>query len=223
MRGFGDSEKPSGLASYKTAKMRADIKALIEQLGYKKCVLVCHDWGAVIGWTFIQSHMDLIDRYIMLASPDSFVWRQLIFSTLRQFRNSWYMFMFQMPLLPEFFFKIHDYGLMSSIFEHRHAEDLEAYKYTFAKPGALNGINYYRANFLGKLMSKPIKIDNCAPGLYAIGERDIFTSQAAGPLSQKIFKNLRFESVKDANHFLQQDKPEETNRVMRRFLAETRA
>ena len=33
MRGYGDSDKPSGVAAYRTSKMIADIKQLIPALG----------------------------------------------------------------------------------------------------------------------------------------------------------------------------------------------
>lgn len=92
-------------------------------------------------------------------------------------------------------------------------------KFVYSISGALTGpINYYRANI------NPLKVQNLskpktyAPGLYLLGENDLYISKGTGPILQKLFKNLQYEVVKDANHFLQQDAPEKTNSIMRTFL-----
>lgn len=67
-------------------------------------------------------------------------------------------------------------------------------------------------------MPKSSKPKTFAPGLYLLGENDLYISKATGPILQKQFENLQFEVVKDANHFLQQDAPEKTNALLRKFL-----
>lgn len=99
-------------------------------------------------------------------------------------------------------------------------DEIEVYKYVFGKPNALTGpINYYRANFsFNKKVENP-KVESFSPGLYLLGENDLYISRETGPLLQKQFKNLDFQIVKKANHFCQQDKPQEVNEIMREFLS----
>lgn len=227
MRGYGDSEKPSRVSAYELPNMVADIKGLIEHLGYERCVLVCHDWGAAIGWSFVRYHMDMVHRYVMLGGPDPEVWRNLLTSSAEQFLKSWYIFMFQMPKLPEFILSLDDYAAFKWIGgENAHdtfsAEDLEAYKYTFSKAGALTSpLNYYRANFIPKEAPKLPKIKRFSPGLYSIAESDAYISKKTGPLTQQVFTDLRFQVLGYCNHFMQQDNPEGTNKMIRKFLAES--
>ena len=99
-------------------------------------------------------------------------------------------------------------------------EDLEVYKYTFGQKGAFTGpINYYRANmkflFPAAPTKRPLKFSR---GLFLIGEKDYYISKDSAPLLQKYFVNLDFKVVKGANHFAQQHRPEETNRLIREFL-----
>lgn len=226
MRGYGDSDKPTGLAAYRMENMIEDIRQLIVELGYERCTLVCHDWGAVVGWSFVERHMPMVDRYVMMGAPSSPVWRRSIASSLNQFTKSWYVFFFQMPWLPEFLSSLDDLRLLKMIGVGGQggridAEDLEAYKYTFGQPGALTTpINWYRANLRFFNVFKRTKVDKYAPGLFLLGEKDAFIAQTCGAEQVKESGNLRFESIVGANHFLQQDAPKETNAAIRKFLAE---
>lgn len=142
MRGYGDSDKPKGVSPYEVDKLSDDIKSVITGLGREKCVLVCHDWGAVIGWHFVQNNMNMIEKYVMMGAPSAVAWRKIMMSSegFDQFRKSWYIFYFQMPRLPEFMISLNDFvifkvigsGKISKTFAE---EDLEAYKYTFSRPG----------------------------------------------------------------------------------------
>lgn len=219
MRGYGDSDKPAGLRPYLLPTLVEDVRALIAALGYTRCTLVCHDWGAIVGWAFVQQHMPLVDRYVMMGAPSSSVWRQSLMSSLDQFRKSWYVFWFQMPLVPEWVSSFNDLAMFKAI--GTADEDLEAFKYTFAEPGALTApINYYRANLQFLVSRHEAKVDKYAPGLFLLGEKDRYISQQAGVQQQKMSGNLRFETVPGANHFVQQHAPAATNALMRSFLRE---
>lgn len=57
-----------------------------------------------------------------------------------QFKRSWYVLMFQMPILPELMMKADDFASFHKVWEndfneHFTEEDLEAYKYVFSQPG----------------------------------------------------------------------------------------
>lgn len=222
MRGYGDSDKPSGTGYYALANMTKDIKCLIEALDVDKCILVCHDWGAVIGWNFLSHHMNMVRKYVMMGAPSMNVWRKHM--TWEQFRMSWYIFYFKMPMLPEFKFSLRDYEAFlmfgsNKLNKNFTEEDLEAYKYTFSKPRALTGpINYYRRNVTLFEERRSPKIANYAPGLFILGELDPYISKSSGHHMQNQFQNLRFERVQDANHFVQQNAPEKTNALIREFL-----
>lgn len=141
MRGYGDSDKPEGVSSYQVKHLTEDIRAVIEGLGREKCVLVCHDWGAVIGWNFVQKHMNMVEKYVMMGAPSSAAWQKCVMSgDLDQFKKSWYIFYFQMPRLPEFTISLNDFAVFKAIGSGKKSEtftedDLEAYKYTFSRPG----------------------------------------------------------------------------------------
>ena len=98
--------------------------------------------------------------------------------------------------------------------------DLEAYKYTFGKKNALTSpINYYRANvYILSSDSRVERPEKFAPGLLLLGEHDIYINRKVENLMMKHYDNMQFKFIKNANHFAQQHQPEETNRIIQKFL-----
>ncbi|MEZ5023377.1 MAG: alpha/beta fold hydrolase [Chitinophagales bacterium] len=47
-RGFNLSEKPKPVNAYEQGEVAKDIVALVEHLGFKKAVIVGHDWGGAV-------------------------------------------------------------------------------------------------------------------------------------------------------------------------------
>lgn len=168
--------------------------------------------------------METIDRYIMMGAPSVDTMNVLFQHSWEQFRMSWYCFFFQAPYLPEFVNRLYDlkaFELMQLNSETITDDDVEVYKYAFAKKDALTPpLNYYRANLQFNAKNR-IKPSIFAPGLYLLGEHDLYICKDTGPILQRIYKNLDYQVVKGANHFLQQDKYEEVNRIMRQFLRKT--
>ena len=62
LRGYNDSEKPQDVSAYQMKELIADVKGVIEGLGYESCVLVGHDWGAGIAWSFAYAYPELLEK-----------------------------------------------------------------------------------------------------------------------------------------------------------------
>nr|CAD7205468.1 unnamed protein product [Timema douglasi] len=137
-----------------------------------------------------------------------------------------YVFFFQMPFFPELFISMHDLVAFKRIFKKTipessvEAEDIEAFKYTFSKPGALTApINWYRANVLEQRIDNiKTKKDPGVPGLFLFGEKDDFLELAYLEEAKDVIKNLKTVVIEGGIHSVQQDKPEAVNKVMRDFL-----
>lgn len=60
LRGHNLSDKPEGIAAYRIKPLLEDLRQLIEHLTAgredKSCVLVAHDWGGAIAWTFAAAY-----------------------------------------------------------------------------------------------------------------------------------------------------------------------
>lgn len=68
VRGYGDSDKPTDVASYTMAELTSDVAAVIDALG-GKAILFGHDWGAPIVWQTALRYPDKVAGVAGLSVP----------------------------------------------------------------------------------------------------------------------------------------------------------
>src|SRR5882762_5111464 len=100
-RGYNLSSKPAGIAAYALSELVSDVIAIADQLGQQKIFLAGHDWGAAVAWSAALLHPQRVAKLVVLNVPHPSVMRQFLSTRPRQFLRSWYMFLFQVPWLPE--------------------------------------------------------------------------------------------------------------------------
>ncbi|MGL5924318.1 alpha/beta fold hydrolase, partial [Chroococcidiopsis sp.] len=178
LRGYNDSDKPKAQSAYVMAEFIKDIEGVIKGLGYDKCILVGHDWGGAIAWSFAYTHPEMVERLIVLNIPHPAKFAEG-FRTPQQLLKSSYMFLFQLPVLPEMLLQAGDYQAIENGLKgmavNKSAftpEDIDAYKDAAAKRGALTAaLNYYR-NMLQQGMTNPNWGVLNVPTLMIWGEKD---------------------------------------------------
>jgi epoxide hydrolase 4 len=232
LRGYNDSDKPPGVSSYSIRLLAADVQALVRFFGREKASVVGHDWGGAAAWAFAALYPQAVERLAVLNCPHPGHFQKKLFASLRQLRRSWYMFFFQIPLLPErnilsdpqFFARrvFRGGAYRKDVFS---PEDLQEYARAISKPGAATAaLNYYRAAFrdllAGRLPRYPrIGCDT----LLVWGERDPALGKDL-TLGHEAFVSGRFEVryLPDCGHWTQQEQPEAVNRHLLEFLAGVR-
>jgi len=233
MRGYGDSDKPKGVSSYKLENLIGDIVDLVKALGKKNCILVGHDWGGIISWYTAarENSASVVEKLIVLNAPHPGAFQDKFKSSWKQFLKSWYMFFFQLPYLPELFGIANDLYVFDRIFVKADgsgsslpADALEAFKYTFSKfENWTPPINYYRAslsarNIYNQDVLKLPKISQ--PTLIIWGEKDLALEPDFPERSAAYCTGVtEIQRIKNGNHFIQNDCPEEVNAAIEKFLA----
>lgn len=230
MRGYNLSDKPKSKEAYVLDELVADVKGMIEALGYEDCILVAHDWGGAVAWSFAYAHPEMVERLIVMNLPHPALLKAGL-KTPRQLLRSWYMAFFQLPKLPEWVLRLRSYHGIGAAF-HDMAIDksafppevLDQFKKAAAQPGALTAmIHYYRANFKG-FFNKNLRPQEQGtlpiPTLMIWGEEDTALGKELTYGTEQYVPDLRIQYIPNCSHWVQQEQPQLVNQYMKEFLVE---
>jgi pimeloyl-ACP methyl ester carboxylesterase len=219
LRGYGRSDKPKGIAAYRTSVLADDIVALIDAFDAERAHLVGHDWGGGVAWTVAIEHPEVVDRLAVLNCPHPAVMQRALRSNWTQIRKSWYIFAFQLPWLPERMFAatLKDTLRRSAKRPATFSDaDLDEYGRAFSAPGAATAaINYYRAAARSRVPSGKIK----APTMLIWAEDDFALGIELTRGMDGLFETKpRIEYIPDTGHWVMEERPEIVNRLLVEFL-----
>ncbi|MER6670350.1 alpha/beta fold hydrolase [Amycolatopsis japonica] len=99
-RGYSPRARPRGRFAYRSSRLVADTVALIDTLGTEPVHLVGHDWGAVAAWSTAARRPDLVKSLTTVSVPHPGAFLRAMLGS-DQLVRSYYMFLFQLPWLPE--------------------------------------------------------------------------------------------------------------------------
>jgi epoxide hydrolase 4 len=228
LRGYNDTDKPR--SGYDVPTLLGDIVCLIKGLGQEKAIIVGHDWGGALAWTFAMRYPHMTQRLIVLNAPHPWALRREL-RTLKQLRKSWYVFAFQIPWLPEALLSYHHAAMIGrSIYNSAVQKSafppyvLTQYQVAMSKPGAMTaGLNYYRATarrggygYKGTGASSQTTIDT--PTLLIWGEQDVALDIDLTKDLEQWVHYIEIRRIPDSGHWVQEEKPDAVNALIAQFL-----
>jgi pimeloyl-ACP methyl ester carboxylesterase len=233
MRGYNLSSKPTDVEQYRIKYLIEDVRALAEHLGYKKFILVAHNWGGGVAWPFAIRHPEYLEKLIIINAPHPAIFMRELRDNPAQRKASQYILVHRAPGAEDILAR-NDYAvLVSSLLKdgikqgYFTEEDRKAYIEAWSQPGALTGgLNYYRAAHLGSftgesddsLSADPALFTVVVPTLVIWGEKDRWL--LAGNLEglEKYVPNLTIKRIPDGSHWVIHGKPGLVNSYIREFI-----
>ena len=216
LRGYNKSDKPEGVENYKMEKLVADVAAVLDHFKQKKMVLVGHDWGGAIAWTFAMTHPDKVDRLVILNLPHPNGLMRELANNPEQQKNSQYARDFQKPeaaklVKPEML-----------VFWVKEPEARKEYLEAMKRSSMEGMLNYYKANYPREPYKADAKLPPVkCPVLMIHGLDDKYLLPGALNDTWKwVEKDLTLVTVPGAGHFVHRDKPEFVTRKMVGWLTE---
>lgn len=227
MRGYNETDKPRGKKNYALATLTNDIVELIKSTGKTKATVVAHDWGGAIGWELGIHHPELLDKLIILNSPHPSVMKKALLTNPKQRKRSWYMFAFQVPVLPELFLSLGLRKFFKDSFQgwayNKEAfsdADIDEYVKAFRKKGAIHGgVNYYRAIIGDGAKDKTKRPPVSVPTLIIWGENDkALGKELTYDLDKYFTAPYRVEYLSKCSHWVQHEYPDKVNSLILDFI-----
>lgn len=237
MRGYNLSSKPAEVKAYRARHLVEDLRLLIEQLSGRPCVMVAHDWGGAVAWSFAAQHPDYLSRLVIInaAHPVTFA-RELRDNPAQQTASA-YMNLFrgekaERVLSENNYARLQRMTLDSWAANGGAATDADrqAYLAAWSQPGALTGaLNYYRASPLhppepgGATGAAGLQLDAAAfhvrvPTLVIWGDHDEALLEGNLDGLEAHVPDLTVRRVPDASHWVVHERPALVSRLIRDVL-----
>jgi pimeloyl-ACP methyl ester carboxylesterase len=216
-RGYNLSDQPTGVENYALPKLVADVDAVVKHFKRDKAVIVGHDWGGIVAWTYAMTFPDKTDKLIILNLPHPKGLTRELANNPQQQKNSQYARNFQQPdaaskVQPEMLtFWVKDPAARKKYVE------------AFKRSSMEGMLNYYKANYPKEPYKyseddpkyEPVK----CPVLMFHGLKD--TALLPGALNDTwnwIDNDLTLITIPESGHFVQQDAAEKVTRCMSAWL-----
>lgn len=228
VRGAGASDPPAAGADYFSPHLVTDLVAVLDGFSPDRPVhVVGHDWGSVLAWDAVISEpfdfrlTGRIASFTSISGPcldhvRSFVsssWRgdwQTRQQALQQAARSWYVFAFQVPVLPEL--------VLRQLSERMLANRPEGSRHFAATlpQDAASGVNLYRANRRHR-PSFPGGPRTALPVQLIVPVRDKYVTSALVNTVEAFATDLTRVEM-DAGHWVPQTHPDELARLVNNFV-----
>jgi pimeloyl-ACP methyl ester carboxylesterase len=238
MRGYNKSDQPSGVENYALPKLVGDIDAVVKHFKADKAVVVGHDWGGIVAWSYAMAFPDKTDRLVILNLPHPKCLQRELAGNPAQQKNSQYARDFQKPDAVATLLnrikqgqsllggaKMDDNELLAQglTFWVKDPEARKKYIEAFKRSSVECMLNYYKANYPHEPYTysedeptyPPIK----CPVLMFHGLKD--KALLAGALNDTwkyLEKDLTLITIPGADHFVQQDAADKVTKCMVAWL-----
>ena len=215
LRGYNLSDKPKGVDNYDMKLLVFDIAAVVKHLKREKAIIVGHDWGGAIAWTFAMAHPEMTERLIVCNLPNPRGLNRELANNPEQQKNSAYARAFQkegahLQLTPERLAGwVKDADAKAKYIEAFKRSDFEAM------------LNFYKKNYPREpytLDASPVvKVKLPVLMIHGLGD----TALLPGALNNSwdyVERDLTLVTIPGASHFVQQDAADLVTRTMKMWL-----
>ena len=234
-RGYGGSSAPAEVEAYDIHHLTGDLVALLDSDiggGAAQAVFIGHDWGAMVVWHTALLHPDRVRAVAGLSVPPiprartrpTERWRE-------KFGENFYMLRFQEPGKADAEMAADVTTTMRGMFDDLSPsappgwiseDEFSHYVTEFSRTGFTGALNWYR-NYDRNWESTPQLVDAriTVPALFVGGTADPIGPTMNPARAREVVGGPYTERwIDGAGHWVQQERPDEVNRMLLEFLTE---
>lgn len=242
-RGYGNSSSPVDITDYDIEHLSGDLIGLLDHYGYENGIFVGHDWGANVVWGLTLLHPRRVNKVINLALPYQERWEKPWIEMMEiMFGPDFYFVHFnKQPGVADAIFDQNVSQFLRNMFRKNvpsvppepgmaminlaKAEtplgeaimsdsDLSVFISAFETSGFSGGVNWYRNLDRNWHILADVNPIIQQPALMIYGEHDTIPKFEKLP---EFVPNVDVVSL-DCGHWIQQERPEETNLAILNWL-----
>ncbi len=242
-RGYGKSSRPENIVAYDIECLSGDLIALLDYYGYEHAVFVGHDWGAMAVWGLALLHPNRVTKIINLSLPyqerGEIPWLEFLEQILGE--DNYFVHFNRQPGVADAILEKNTFRFLQNIFRKNQPtnklesgmlminlaiaetpvgeplmsdSELAVFVSAFEESGFTASINWYRNLDRNWHLLAEVNPIIQQPTLMVYGERDPI--QKFERLKEFVL-NVDVVSL-DCGHWIQQEKPEETNQIILKWL-----
>ncbi|MEV6303189.1 alpha/beta hydrolase [Actinoplanes sp. NPDC051861] len=241
-RGYGNSSRPADVSAYDISYLSGDLVGLLDHYGYSDATFVGHDWGAMVVWGLTLLHPDRVNGVINLSLPyqerGDKPWIEFMEEVLGG--DFYFVHFNRRPGVADAVFGENTFQFLRNLYRKnspprldvsmidlaREAtplgeavmsdSELAVFVSAFESSGFTGGINWYRNLDRNWHLLADVDPIIRQPTLMIYGDRDLV---ARSPRLAEFVPDVEVVSL-DCGHWIQQEKPEETNRAILKWLGQ---
>jgi pimeloyl-ACP methyl ester carboxylesterase len=243
-RGYGNSSRPDEVTDYDIEHLSADLVALLDHYGYQDAAFVGHDWGAMVVWGLTLLHPNRVNKVINLSLPYQERGEQPWIEFMEAMLGGDFYFVHfnRQPGVADAVLEDNTFRFLRNLYRKNvplaepepgmmminlaNAEtplgepvmsdsELTAFVSAFEKSGFTGSINWYRNLDRNWHLLADVDPIIQQPTLMIHGDRD---AVAKSDKLATFVPNVDVVTL-DCGHWIQQEKPEETNQAILKWLA----
>lgn len=242
-RGYGNSSRPDEVTAYDVKQLSGDLVALLDHYGYDDATFVGHDWGAMVVWALTLLHPSRVDKVINLSLPyqerGEIPWIEF----MEQILGSDYYFVHfnRQPGVADAVLDENTFRFLRNLYRKNEPlkapepgmamtnlaraeaplgeplmsdSELAVFVAAFEESGFTGSINWYRNLDRNWHLLADVNPIIHQPALMIYGDRDMVPP--SGNLATFV-PNVETVSL-DCGHWIQQERPQETNQAILSWL-----
>jgi pimeloyl-ACP methyl ester carboxylesterase len=242
-RGYGGSSSPTDVAAYDIEHLSGDLVGLLDHYGYDDATFVGHDWGAFVVWGLTLLHPDRVNKVVNLSLPYQERGDVPWIESMEAFLGGDFYFVHfnRQPGVADAVFDENPAQFLRNLYRKNEPprepapgmalinlartqtplgepvmsdDELAVFVAAFESSGFTGGINWYRN--LDRNWRRLADVDPVIhqPALMIYGDQDLV---ARSERLAEFVPRVEVASL-DCGHWIQQEMPEETNRIIVEWL-----
>ncbi|WP_245815844.1 alpha/beta fold hydrolase [Lentzea albidocapillata] len=242
-RGYGNSSRPAEVMDYDIEHLSGDLVGLLDHYGYEDATFAGHDWGAIVVWGLTLLHPSRVNKVISLSMPylerGEKPWVEFLEDLLGS--DSYLVHFNRRPGIADAVFDENTFQFLRNMFRKNEPSgepqpgmalidlataetplgeplmsdgELAVFVSAFESSGFTGSVNWYRNLDRNWHLLADVDPVIRQPALMIYGDRD---TVAKSETLANFVPDVEVVNL-DSGHWIQQERPEETNQAILKWL-----